>query len=415
MSESLEEFYKNLLDITDPWEVTSIKRDSKSREVTAIVALKAGLPLLCPICGMVAKLHDHRFRRWRHLDSCNHKTIVEADIPRVECTEHGIKQVAVTWAVKGSRFTAEFESTVLLWLKGDPISTVAENFRLSWDEVDGIMSRAVKRGLARRDTTSPKNIGIDETSFQKHHQYVTVILDKDTDTVIDILDDRKAVTLKNWLQIQQKSDFSELQSITMDMWDPFINAVKKSFQDAEKLIAFDRFHVSQHFGKALDKIRAEEHRSFINGEAKSPLVRSKYQWLINSHRIDNRSTRRKEFMPLTRMNLKTARAWRIKEAATSLWDYSYMGAAERNWKRLLGWISRCRLKPMIAVGNMVRRYFWGILNAIRLKENNSMLEAKNACIQRIKKIACGFRNRKRFKNAILFHLGGLDLQPFPTR
>lgn len=272
----MPQFYKNLLDITDPWEVASIKRDSKNREVTAIVALKASVPLLCPICGRIAKLHDHRFRRWRHLDSCNHKTIVEADIPRVECPEHGVKQVAVTWAVKGSRFTAEFESTVLLWLQHDPISTVAENFRLSWDEVDGIMSRAVKRGLARRDKTSPKNIGIDETSFQKHHQYVTVILDKDSDTIIDILDDRKADTLKIWFETQNKSDFSQLQSITMDMWDPFINAVKKNFHNAENLIAFDRFHVSQHFGKALDKVRSEEHRGFVEGQGESPLVRSEY-------------------------------------------------------------------------------------------------------------------------------------------
>ena len=415
MSESLEEFYTNLLDITDPWEVTAIKRDSKSREVTAIVALKAGMQLLCPICGEPAKLHDHRSRRWRHLDSCNHKTIVEADIPRVECAEHGVRQLAVTWALKGSRFTAEFESTVLLWLKGDSISTVAENFRLSWDEVDGIMSRAVKRGLARRQKTAPKNIGIDETSYQKHHQYVTVILDKDTDTVIDILDDRKAITLKTWFQTQEKSDFAQLESITMDMWDPFINAVKKNFQDAEKLIAFDRFHVSQHFGRALDKVRSEEHKGFLAGKEQSPLVRSKYQWLTNSQRTDNRATRRKEFMQLTRLNLKTARAWQIKEAANTLWNYSYIGAAEKNWRQLLGWISRCRLKPIIAVGKMVRRYFWGILNAIRLKVNNSMLEAKNACIQRIKKIACGFRNRNRFKNAILFHLGGLDLQPFATR
>lgn len=415
MSESLEEFYTNLLGITDPWEVASIKRDSISREVTAIVALKAGITLVCPICGSPAKLHDHRSRRWRHLDSCNHKTIVEADIPRVECAQHGVKQLDVTWATKGSRFTAEFESTVLLWLKGDSISMVADNFGLTWDEVDGIMSRAVNRGLARRQKTTPENIGIDETSFQKHHQYVTVILDKDTDSVIDILDDRKAITLKTWFKTQEKSDFTQLKSITMDMWDPFINAVKMSFQGAEKLIAFDRFHVSQHFGKALDKVRAEEHRGFLAGHEQSPLVRSKYQWLTNSHRTDNRVTRRKNFMQLTRLNLKTARAWQIKEAANSLWNYSYIGVAEKNWRQLLGWISRCRLKPVIAVGKMIRRYFWGILNAIKFKVNNSMLEAKNACIQRIKKIACGFRNRKRFKNAILFHLGGLDLQPFPTR
>jgi len=415
MSESLEEFYSNLLGITDPWEVASIKRDSSSREVTAIVSLKAGIPLLCPICGLPAKLHDHRSRRWRHLDSCNHKTIVEADIPRIECAQHGVKQVAVTWAVKGSRFTAEFESTVLLWLKGDSISTVAENFRLSWDEVDGIMSRTVNRGLARRQKTAPKRIGIDETSFQKHHQYVTVILDKDTDSVIDILDDRKAITLRTWFKTQEKSDFARLESITMDMWDPFINAVKKNFPDAEKLITFDRFHISQHFAKALDTVRAEEHRGFLACNEQSPLVRSKYQWLANSERIDNRATRRKEFMQLTRLNLKTSRAWQIKEAAGSFWNYSYIGVAEKNWRQLLGLISRCRLKPIIAVGKMIRRYFWGILNAIRFKVNNSMLEAKNACIQCIKKIACGFRNRKRFKNAILFHLGGLDLQPFATR
>ena len=201
----------------------------------------------------------------------------------------------------------------------------------------------------------------------------------------------------------------------MDMWDPFINAVKKIFKNAEDIISFDHFHVSQHFGKALNKVRAEEHRSFIARESKSPLIRSKYQWLKNSDRIDNRATHRKEFMQLTRCNLKTARAWRIKEAAGFLWNYSYMGVAEKNWKQLLGWISRCRLKPVIAVGRMVRRYFYGILNAIRFKVNNSMLEAKNACIQRIKKIACGFRNKTRFKTAILFHLGGLDLQPFATR
>jgi len=415
MSESLEEFYTNLLGITDPWEVASIKRDSNSKEVTAVVALKLSAQLVCPICGLPSKLHDHRSRRWRHLDSCNHKTIVEADIPRIECAEHGVKQMTVTWAMKGSRFTAEFESTVLLWLKGDSIKTVAENFGLSWDEVDGIMARAVERGLARRKKTSPEHIGVDETSFQKHHQYVTVILDKGTDTIIDILDDRKAITLKTWFKTQEKSDFSRIQSITMDMWDPFINAVKKIFKNAEDIISFDHFHVSQHFGKALNKVRAEEHRSFIARESKSPLVRSKYQWLKNSDRIDNRATHRKEFMQLTRCNLKTARAWRIKEAAGFLWNYSYMGVAEKNWKQLLGWISRCRLKPVIAVGRMVRRYFYGILNAIRFKVNNSMLEAKNACIQRIKKIACGFRNKTRFKTAILFHLGGLDLQPFATR
>jgi transposase len=415
MSETLEEFYSHILGIESPWEVESIRRDSKAREVTAYVHYKESEPLLCPECGKPCKLHDHRIRKWRHLDSCNHKTLIEASIPRIACAEHGIRQIPVSWAEKNSRFTLEFESLVLLWLKEDSLSTVAENFGISWDEVDGIMNRAVKRGLKRRGKTAPKSIGIDETSFQKRHEYVTVILDKERDVVIDVLDNRKADTLKKWFKTQDKSDFSKLESISMDMWDPFINALKANFEHAEMLIAFDRFHVAQHFGKALDKVRAQEYRLIADTLAVNPLARSKYEWLRNSTRTDNRSTKRKKFLSLTRMNLKTARAWRIKEAATLLWNYTYMGVAEKNWKRLLFWISHCRLTPMIAVGKMIRHYFWGILNAIRLRVNNGMLEAKNSCIQKIKKTACGFRNRERFKTAILFHLGGLDLSPEATR
>lgn len=277
------------------------------------------------------------------------------------------------------------------------------------------MTRAVRRGLARRKKTTPKNIGIDETAFQKRHEYVTVVLDKDNDVIIDILDDRKAATLKNWFKTQEKSDLSAVSSISMDMWDPFINAVKEHFPKAESLIAFDRFHVAQHFGKALDKVRAEEHRTLSAALEKSPLANTKHHWLRNSEKTDNRTKARRDFLVLSRMNLKTARAWRIKETAASLWNFTYMSVAEKRWKELLYWISHCQLKPIITVGKMIRRFFWGILNAIRLKANNSMLEAKNARIQRIKKIACGFRNRERFKNAIMFHLGGLDLMPSPTR
>lgn len=410
MKETLEEFYNHLLDIESPWEVASVRRDASTREVTAIVQYKPAEKLKCPECGKEGSLHDHRTRRWRHLDSCNHKTLIEAEIPRVKCSEHGIKQISVNWAEKNSRFTLEFESAIILWLKEDSIKTVASNFGISWDEVNGIMKRALERGLKRRQETQPSMIGIDETSFQKRHEYVTVILDKDKDVVIDILDDRKSETLTEWFRTQKICDFTRLSSITMDMWDPFIKAVQSAFENAGEIISFDRYHVSQYFCKAVDKVRSEENKIFLSC-AYNPLKHTKYQWLKNSERTDNRATKRKEFMPLTQMNLKTARAWRIKEAASMLWDYTNMNVAEKNWNKLLKWISLCRLKPVIKVGKMIRNYYWGILNAIRHKVNNGMLESKNSFIQKIKNKACGFRNRERFKNAILFHLGGLDLLP----
>lgn len=407
--ESLEEFYNGLLGLEWPWEVQEIIRDSKNREVRISVVYAESEPALCPICGNNVPVHDRKSRKWRHLDSCNHKTIIESDIPRGKCPEHGVLQIHVPWAEKNSRFTLEIERVICMWLKAASIKEVGLMFDLSWDEVAGIQERAVKRGLAKRQKTVSKNIGIDETSYQKRHEYVTVILDKDKNTVIDVLQDRKAETLGTWLKTQETADFIGLESISMDMWDPFIKAVKENFEGWENLIAFDHFHIAQHLNKAVDKVRAQEHRELTKENGMSELTGSKYEWLRTSANTDNRTGDRPAFIRLSRLNLRTARAWRIKETAALLWEYDYLGVAEKRWKELLAWIGRSKIEPMIKVGKMIRSYFWGILNAIRMKVSNAMLESVNSGIQRIKRMACGFRNRERFRMAIFFHFGGLDL------
>lgn len=406
--ESLEDFYSEILGLTEDWQVLSVIRDPKEKEVRVSVEHADPASGKCPLCGLAMPIHDSAMRRWRHLDSCNHKTFIEATIPRVKCSEHGVHQVTVPWACKNSRFTLELERQICLWLNNASISAVAFMFGLSWDIVAGIQGRAVKRGLKNRSVIKTQNIGIDETSFKKRHEYVSVILDKETNTVIDILQDRKASSLDYWFKTQEVADFTDIQSISMDMWDAFIKAVKANFANADTLIAFDRYHVSQHIGKAVNKVRAIEHRQLLSKYGKSQLAGTKYDWLRTSSNIDNRENSRREFLKLARMNLKTARAWRIKETASLLWNFTYMGVADRRWKELLGWMFRSRLEPIINVARTIKSYYWGIQNAIRLKANNAKLEAVNSGIQRVKKMACGFRNRERFRMAILFHFGGLD-------
>jgi transposase len=407
--ESLEDFYGQVLGLQDPWTVEEVIRDSKNREVRVLVTQVDPSIGYCPTCGKELPVHDSKMRRWRHLDSCNHKTIIEAEISRVNCAEHGVHQVRIPWAEKSSRFTQEFERQVCMWLRDAPISAVAFMFGLSWDAVSGIQGRAVKRGLELRKKATPENIGIDETSYQKRHEYVTIVLNKDSNTVLDVLPDRKAETLDNWFKTQEMADFSTLKSVSMDMWDAFIKAVKANIKDAEGIIAFDRYHVAQYLNKAVDKVRAQEHRELLRENGSSELTGTKYDWLQTSANIDNRTGDRPAFMRIAGLNLKTARAWRIKETAALLWDFSYEAVAVKRWKELLGWISRSKIEPMIKVGKMIRSYFWGILNAIKLKASNAMLESMNSGIQRIKRMACGFRNRERFRMAILFHFGGLDM------
>jgi transposase len=332
--------------------------------------------------------------------------MIEGDIPRIQCKEHGVLQARVPWAEPGSRFTAIFEALAISWLDVAPIDAVAERLNLSWDEAWGIMERGVRRGLARRDTEAIEELAIDETSFQKRHEYVTVLVNRKTGIVIDVLDDRKKATLKKWLE-DNKEQLQAVRTISMDMWEPFITAVQEQIEGSDAKICFDRFHVAGHFGKALDKVRASEHKAFSKGT--SPLTRTKHDWLrtqANGGYKDEEA-----FLELTKLNLKTARAWRIKETANGLWSFVYRAAAERNWKVLLGWMARCRLEPMIKVGRMVKNYLWGILNAIVHRVTNAISESINATIQKVKARACGFRNRTRFRIAILFHRGGLSMLP----
>jgi hypothetical protein len=152
--------------------------------------------------------------------------------------------------------------------------------------------------------------------------------------------------------------------------------------------------------KAPEQSEIKEHGELADGKGKSVLTGIRYGWLRNGQRGDNRESKRRKFNPLTKWHLRTARAWRIKETTSTLWEYSYAGVAARNWKELLSWMMHSRIEEMKKVAKMVREHFWGILNAIRLRTSNGMLEAKNNCIQRIKRIARSLAPTAHFTHSL---------------
>lgn len=117
--------YEAVLGLEAPWKVTEVKLDTPGSKVEVWVeGERKRWP--CPECGVVCPQHDTRFRRWRHLDTCQFQAILCASVPRVKCLKHGVKQVPVPWAEANSKFTAMFEARVLRWLQEASISAVAE-------------------------------------------------------------------------------------------------------------------------------------------------------------------------------------------------------------------------------------------------------------------------------------------------
>jgi transposase len=401
--------YARLLGIEDPWRVTDVTlRLDEAREVVVSVELYPGATLQCPKCEGRGSRYDSRERRWRHLDTMQYRTILVADVPRVQCDEHGVVQVTVPWSDPKSRFTALFEALVIDWLKEASFSAVARQLSLSWDQVDGIQERAVRRGLARRRKQRPRRIGVDETSFRKRAEYITVVNDLDQNKVLWIGDDRRKQTLSAFYTELGVEGCNRLESVAMDMWAPYISSTREHVPDADRRIVFDKFHVAQHLGRAVDEVRKSENRELVR-EGDGRLKKTKYLWLTNPDRMSR--SRWEGFAPLRNSHLRVARAWAIKESAMMLWGYVRRGWAERAWKGWYDWAIRSRLEPIKRVARLIRYYWDGVINAATTNVTNARSEGMNSKIQWIKRKACGYRNRRRFHNAIYFHLAGLDLYP----
>jgi transposase len=405
------QLYSQILGIQKPWKVTSVNVSLADDEVEVHVQHGSG-KLKCPKCGQVCPGYDRRPRRWRHLDTCQLKTVLVADVPRIECNEHGVVTVDVPWAEPGSGFTALFEALVIDWLKTAAVSAVAERLRLSWNAVDGILQRAVRRGLSRREALAPKRLSVDETAYRKGHDYITVVTEQESGTVLHVAEDRLTSSLGSFYEQLDAEQLNGIEAVCMDMWPAYIKATREAIEDADRKIAFDRFHVAQYLGKGVDQVRRDEHRQLL--KAGDPQLKgTKYQWLRSPANMSWHQ--RRAFTSLRNSTLKTARAWAMKDFAAQLWHYKHRTWAMKGWKRLINWMSRSRLAPMKKVSSTLKKHLWGIINAVVLNADNSHAESINSRIKTVKTRARGFRNKQRFRDAIYFHLGGLQLYPAGIR
>jgi transposase len=405
------ELYRTLLGLRLPWTVVSVDLDVKAQEVVVQVDAGPG-PFPCPECGTPWPRYDSKPRRWRHLDTMQFTTWIEADVPRVACGQHGVKQLRVPWAEPGSQFTALFERLAIDLLRECSVTGAGRLLRVTWDEAWGIKRRAVKRGLARRGQEVVAHVGVDEKAIAKRHRYLTVVADLERNRVLYLADDRKQESLDGFWATLTPAQRDGIASVAMDMWDPYVQSTRAHLPGADAKIVFDKFHVVKHLHDAVDQVRRGEHRA-LKRAGDDRLTGSKYLWLMRPEAMT--AAQREAFRALQREDLQVGRAWALKERFRTFWAYRYPGAARTFFTRWYWRATHSRLKPMAAVAKLIGRHLPNVLTYLRHRITNAGLEAVNAVIQWVKKTARGFRNAEHFKTAIYFHCGGLDLYPHESR
>jgi transposase len=406
------QLYEQILGIAAPWQVREVELKLAEGEVHVYLAHGSGAEWPCAECGRPCPLHDHQAdRSWRHLDTCQYQTVLHAELPRTKCAEHGVRVVRVPWAEPSSRFTTLFERLAIEWLGAASQKAVAERLRLSWDEVHGIMDRAVRRGLARREEEMIGYLGVDEKAFRKGHKYLTLVNDLARGRVLYVAEDRKQSSLDGFWPTLSEAQKGAIAGVALDMWDPYVQSIRAHLADAEEKMVFDKFHVAKHLGEAVDKVRRQEHKE-LRAEGDERLKGSKYDWLKGREKFDLAAWR--AFCQLRRGNLRTSRAWALKEQAMKLWDFTYPQAARNHFDWWYRWATHSRLQPIVEKAKMLKSHLQNILTYIKHGITNAASESINAKIQWVKYTARGFRNFDNFKTAIYFHCGGLNLSPQPT-
>ena len=400
------ELYARILGIEPPWAVADV--ELKLAEGQVVVRLEhRGAPLACPECGQACPGYDTQPRQWRHLDTCQFHTLLEAAVPRCRCPAHGVKQVRVPWAEPGGRFTALFERLAIDWMQAAGRAATARRLALSWDEADGIMQRAVRRGLARRAADPPGVIGVDEKSFQGR-EFVTVVCDLDQGTVLHVADGRGRDALAGYFQSLSAEQKAGIEAVAMDMWEPYVQTVVQELPDGAGKVVFDKFHIAKLAGDAVDQVRRQENKQ-LTATGDDRLKRTRYGWLRNPQH--ETVAQRRAFGPLRRSKLRTARAWAIKETLMDFFTYQHPAWARKFFDRWYGWARRSRLAPIKRLATSLKTRLTTLLNYFRCPVTNAASESLNSKIQWIKYTARGFRSRQGFRTAIYFHCGGLDLYP----
>jgi len=400
--------YAQLLGLKTPWRVTDVKLDIDQLRVDIGVSFD-GTSSCCPECGKECKVYDQSAERsWRHLDTMQFVTHLHSKTPRIKCPEHGVKTISLPWATKHSGFTLMFEAFAIRVLQASRTTQAAGDLLgLNWHQIQGIMDRAVERGLARREPEEIPWIGMDEKSFRSGHNYISVINDLENSRVLEVVEGREGNAANELITLALDEKQREMVcGVSVDMSAPYINAIEEHLPHAD--IVHDKFHISQHLGNAVDKTRRIEHAK-LQKQGDDTLTKTKYLWLKGMESLSDEAL--SQLKMLGRYELEVSKAWYLKELFKHFWNRRDKDYAQRYFEYWEKEVTSSGLEEMKKVARMIRKHLDNILTYFDSYITNAFSEGINSKIQAIKANARGFRSFKNYRTRILFFCGKLSMIP----
>ena len=401
------ELFQMALGLTPPWQVSATEFDPISKRLDIRLDFPRGSTFSCPECEQAGlKAFDTAEKTWRHLNFFQHEAYLTARVPRTKCDKCGTHLVDVPWARSESGFTLLFEAMIMVLAKNMPVKTIASFVNEHDTRLWRVLHHYVDDAREKADHSQVKQVGMDETSRRRGHNYVSLFVDLDSPRVLFATDGKDASTVKRFKQdlIAHGGDPSSIEEMCCDMSPAFISGVEKQFPEAQ--LTFDKFHVMKIINDAVDQVRREE----INDRPE--LKGTRYIWLKNQTNLKESQSDLLEQLTIKKLNLKTSRAYHIRLNYQEMYLQPAQEAAAF-LKRWYFWATHSRLEPIIKAAKTIKRHWNGVLRWFTSKINNGILEGINSLIQAAKPRARPSRTKRNLIAMIYLIAGKLDFD-LPT-
>lgn len=401
------DLFQIALGLTPPWQVSASEFDPEQKRLDILIDFPRGSTFTCPECGQgEIKAYDTEKKTWRHLNFFQHEAYLTARVPRIRCGKCGLRLVDLPWARSGSGFTLLFEALIMILAKSMPVNTIASFVGEHDTRLWRVLHHYVDEARDKADYCNVRQVGMDETSRSRGHNYVSLFVDLQGPQVLFATEGKDASTVKRFkLDLTAHGgDPEAIEEMCCDMSPAFINGVKEHFPNAQ--LTFDKFHVMKIINEAVDEVRRQEQKD------RPELKRTRYIWLKNPANLKLSQTETLKELNVKNLNLKTARAYHIRLNFQELFKQD-PDDAEGFLKKWYFWATHSRLEPIKEAAYTIKRHWDGILRWFQSNINNGILEGINSLIQAAKARARGYRTTRNLITMV-YLIGGKLKFNLPT-
>jgi len=371
------------------------------------VAPSTRVPRCSGCCKCVHAVHDrYEGRRWRHLDVAGIRVWLRCDVRRVRCSRCGVTVELLPWAAPQSWFTYEFEQHVGYLAQRTDKTTLSTLMRIAWATVGSIIERVVARLRPGDPLDDLRIIGVDELSYRRHHQYVTVVVDHERGAVVWGREGKSAATLNAFFEELGKERCAKLEAVTLDLSAAYIKAVTEASPQAR--IIFDRFHVQRLAHDALDKVRREQWRA-ADPEQKAAIKGTRFALQKNPWNLTD--VEHGKLADVQRTNRPLYRAYLLKETLAKILDGAQVNVAREKLFDWIAWAARSRLAPFRRVARTIKQHIEGIVAYVATGLSSARSEGLNGKIRTITRRSFGFHGASSLIALIALCCGGIKLEP----